>query len=81
MGSPYANLSPDPDDTMYVVEGEVNPPIKGDPEAVLVTIQPDPEHARKRFEVHFAAMNRVVTGEITVTPAKAQPEFGESTTR
>lgn len=73
--SEYANLPPSPADTIYVVEVEVDPPIEGEREAGLVTIQPDAEQARKRAEVHFAMMDRVVLGEPEVTPIDEHGEF------
>lgn len=57
-GSPNAN--PEGLGTFYVVHGEVDPPVEGDPEAVLCTIQPDKERAVRRFVWHFQEMDRRV---------------------
>lgn len=78
MPSDYANLPPSPDDQMFVVEGTVDPPIEGDPDVALVTIQPDAEQARKRFEVHFAQLNRITVEGPEVTPIEEHPEFQEA---
>lgn len=79
MPSDYANIPPGPDDTTYVVEGTVRPPIEGDPDVALVTIQPDAEQAEKRFEVHFAQLDRIVVDGPVATPAAEHPEFQEAT--
>lgn len=53
---------------LWVVRATVEPPIEGDPEAALVTIQPDAETARARFVEHFRSMGHLATETPTVEP-------------
>lgn len=57
----YENVPPSPTDTLYQVRGYVHPPIEGDTEVVLATIQPNREHARARFIEHLGQLGRIVT--------------------